>query len=253
MADEPRFAGRSVVITGAGGGIGRACAERFSSEGAAILCADIDGAAAEVTASAIREGGGAAIGRALDVTDPEACCATIADAVAAHGGIDVLVNVAGVGGLTPTPDVSPDEWNHVIGVNLTGTFLMCQAAIRHLEASKGSIVNMASVAGVRAVPYNAAYCASKGGVIMLTKVLAIEFGTAGVRANCLCPSAVDTDFLSTFTMPDDANLDLFVRGSGVIKEILTPEKIAASVAYLASDDASMVTGTTLMMEGGATA
>lgn len=252
MGDD-RFAGRSVVITGAGGAIGRSCAERFANEGASVLCADLDDAAAERSAAAVREGGGEAVAFRVDVTDPDDCQAAIAEAERAHGGVDVLVNVAGVGGLTPTPEVSLDEWNRVIGVNLTGTFLMCQAAIGPLTASKGSIVNMASVAGVRAVPYNAAYCASKGGVIMLTKVLAIEFGTAGVRANCLCPSAVDTNFLSTFTMPDNADANLFVRGSGVIKEMITPEKIAASVAYLASDEASMVTGTAMMMDGGATA
>lgn len=250
---DARFTGKSVVISGAGGGIGRGCAERFAREGARVFCADLDLDAAERTAVIVREQGGDAVAHPLEVTDPEACRATIEAAERTHGGVDVLVNVAGVGGLTPTTDVSLEEWNRVIGVNLTGTFLMCQAAIGALVASKGAIVNMASVAGVRAVPYNAAYCASKGGVIMLTKALAIEFGTAGVRANCLCPSAVDTGFLSTFTMPEHADPNLFVRGSGVIKQMLTPEKIAASVAFLASDDASMVTGTALMMDGGATA
>ena len=122
----------------------------------------------------------------------------------AHGSLDILANIAGVGCFKPTGALTLDEWNRTIAVNLTGTFLMCQHALEPLLASKGTIVNMASVAGLRATPYNAAYCASKGGVVMLTKALAVEFGRRGLRINCVCPSAVDTPFLDNFEWPRTA-------------------------------------------------
>jgi NAD(P)-dependent dehydrogenase (short-subunit alcohol dehydrogenase family) len=190
-----RFDGRVAVVTGAGGGIGRATAERFATEGASVVCADIDGTSAERTAGAIEANGGSAWGTACDVTDPASGSGVIAAARERYGAVHILANVAGVGCFKPTPTLTLDEWNRTLAVNLTGTFLMCQHALDELLASRGTIVNMASVAGLRATPYNAAYCASKGGVVMLTKSLAIEFGRQGVRVNCVCPSAVDTPFL----------------------------------------------------------
>jgi NAD(P)-dependent dehydrogenase (short-subunit alcohol dehydrogenase family) len=158
-----------------------------------------------------------------------------------------------VGRFAPTLDVTLDDWNRTLAVNLTGTFLTCRAALPALVEARGSIVNVASVAGVRAVPYNAAYCASKAGVILLTKSLAVEFGGRGVRANCVCPSSVDTGFLDGFAFTDEMDLTLFARGASVLAGVMDPAVVAAAVAYLASDDAASVTGTTLMLDGGATA
>ena len=245
-----RFAGRVAIVTGAGGGIGRASCERLASEGASVVCADVDAEAAARTAEAI---GDAALAAACDVTDAAACAATVGAAVDGFGRPDVVVNVAGVGGFAPTETLALDVWQRTLAVNLTGTFLMSQAALPALLDGGGAIVNIASVAGVRAVPYNAAYCASKGGVVMLTKSMAVEYGRRGLRVNCICPSAVDTGFLSTFEFPDDADLSLFARGASVLEGRITPDEVAASVAHLASDDARMITGTALVMDGGATA
>jgi NAD(P)-dependent dehydrogenase (short-subunit alcohol dehydrogenase family) len=247
-----RFEGRVALVTGAGGGIGRATALRLVDEGASVVCADIDGAAAIATADGLPADRAAAT--ACDVADPESATAAVRAAVERFGALDILVNVAGVGAMRSTRELSFDEWQRTLHVNLTGTFLMCQAAIEPmLVKGAGSIVNMASVAGLRATPYNAAYCASKGGVVMLTKSLAVEFGRQGIRVNCVCPSMVDTAFLDNMSLPADADMSLFPRAGTIIKRKLSPEEVAGIVAYLASDEAAMVTGSAYVIDGGATA
>jgi NAD(P)-dependent dehydrogenase (short-subunit alcohol dehydrogenase family) len=191
-------------------------------------------------------------GIVCDVTDPVACEAAVAAVLERHGRLDVLVNVAGIGGFRPVSEVSVEEWRRIIDVNLTGTFLLSQSAIPALLETKGTIVNLASVAGLRATPYNAAYCASKGGVIMLTKSMALELASAGVRVNAVCPSAVDTPFLHGFVVPEGAER-LFARTSSPMGRILDPAEVAAAVAYLASDEAATVSGTALVIDGAATA
>ena len=248
-----RFAGRTALVTGAAGGIGTATSRLFAAEEAHVVCVDLDGGAAAATAAGIVTDGGSAIGIECDVTEADACASAMDAALRAHAQLDMLVNVAGVGGFAPTPDVTLDEWNRTLAVNLTGTFLMCQRALPHLVESRGSIVNVASVAGVRAVPYNAAYCASKAGVVMLTKSIAVEYGRRGVRANCVCPSSVDTAFLDSFAFTEEMDMSLFARGSSVLAGAMDPRVVADAIAYLASDAAAMITGSTLMLDGGATA
>jgi NAD(P)-dependent dehydrogenase (short-subunit alcohol dehydrogenase family) len=248
-----RFTGRVALVTGAGGGIGRAVCALLAGAGAAVVGGDVDLARAGATAEQVQATGGVASAIALDVTDPAACTAAVAAAVERHGRLDVLVNVAGTGGLVPTADLTLEQWNATLAVNLTGTFLMCQQALGPLTATRGTIVNIASIAGVRAIPYNAAYCASKAGVILLTKSLAVEFASAGLRVNCVCPSSVDTGFLTSFAFPPAADLSLFQRARSVIDRKMAPEEVATAVAYLASDAAASVTGSALVMDGGATA
>lgn len=247
------FAGRSVLVTGAGGGIGRATVAAFAAAGADVTCADLDAESAAAAAKLAGDDGAVSRAVTTDVTDPESCALAVAAAVHATGHLDVLVNVAGVGQFAPTADVTLEQWQHTLAVNLTGTFLVCQAALPALLASGGNIVNVASVAGVRAVPYNAAYCASKGGVVMLTKSLAVEYGARGVRVNCVCPSSVATNFLDNFEFTDEIDRSLFERGRSVIGGVMEPSTVATAIAYLASDDAHMVTGAAFMMDGGATA
>jgi NAD(P)-dependent dehydrogenase (short-subunit alcohol dehydrogenase family) len=251
--DPSRFAGRVALVAGAGGGIGRACAQRLAAEGAQVVCSDLDGAAAAATATLINTAGGDAFGHHVDITDLLSCQTIMAATLDRYRQLDVLVNAAGVGRFVATEDLSLDDWNRVLQVNLTGVFLMSQQALPLLLEAQGTIVNIASIAGVRAVPYNAAYCASKAGVVMLTKAMAVEYGNAGLRVNCICPSSVDTAFLEGFAFPENADMSLFARGASIIKDKISPAKIAAAVSYLASDDASSITGTAMLMDGGATA
>jgi NAD(P)-dependent dehydrogenase (short-subunit alcohol dehydrogenase family) len=228
-----RLGGRVALVTGAAGGIGRATADAFTAENAVVVGGDLRDAALT-----------------LDVTEPASCRAAVAATLDAHGHLDVLVNIAGTGGFQRTADVTPADWDRTLAVNLTGTFSMCQAALPALLERGGAVVNLASVAGLRATPYNAAYCVSKAGVVMLTKVLAVEYGTQGVRVNCICPTSVDTPFLDSFAIPEDADLQLFGRTGSVIHRKIRPDEVAAAAVYLASDDAAMITGTALVIDGG---
>jgi meso-butanediol dehydrogenase/(S,S)-butanediol dehydrogenase/diacetyl reductase len=233
-----RFDGRVALVSGAASGIGEAVAERLAAEGASVVGADIQPVSGGVV---------------CDVRDESSCAAAVSSVLERHGRLDVLANVAGIGIARAIGDLEPDEWRRVIDVNLTGTFLLSQRALPALLESTGVIVNMASVAGLRATPYNAAYCASKGGVIMLTKSMAIELAKAGVRVNAVCPASVDTPFLRGFEIPEGADLSLFARAASPMGRLIDVAEVAAAVAYLASDEAATVSGTTLVIDGAATA
>ena len=233
-----RFDGKVALVSGAASGIGAAVVERLSAEGATVVGCDIRAMADGLT---------------CDVRDEESCAAAVAAVLQRHGHLDVLANVAGIGLARAIGDLEPDQWREVIDVNLTGTFLLSQSALPALVASTGVIVNMGSVAGLRATPYNAAYCASKGGVIMLTKSMAIELAKAGVRVNAVCPASVDTPFLRGFEIPEGADMSLFARAASPMGRLIEPAEVAAAVAYLASGEAATISGTTLVIDGAATA
>src|ERR1700722_15268897 len=233
-----RFDGRVALVSGAASGIGLAVSDRLEDEGAAVVRSDIHPIAGGIV---------------CDVRDATSCAAAVASVLGDHGRLAILANGAGLGLSRPIQDLDPTEWRDIIEVNLTGTFLLSQSALPALLETKGTIVNMGSVAGMRATPYNAAYCASKGGVIMLTKSMAIELAKAGVRVNAVCPASVDTPFLRGFELPEGADMSLLTRASSPMGRMIDPAEVAAAVAYLASDDAATISGPTLVIDGAATA
>jgi meso-butanediol dehydrogenase/(S,S)-butanediol dehydrogenase/diacetyl reductase len=236
-----RFADKVALVTGAASGIGAATAALFAAEGATVVGLDRQAATT----------GDAAIVR-CDVTDPSSVRAAVAGAVDAHGGIDVVANVAGIAQFGHIEDVSLDEWRRVLDVNLTGPFVVSQAAIPHLKERKGCIVNVASIAGLEGQPYSAAYSASKGGLVLLTKSMAVDLASAGVRVNCVCPGTVDTPLIGDVAtrIPPDADRRLMARLDMLLPGFIAPDQVADAIAYLASNAAAMITGVALVLDGG---
>jgi meso-butanediol dehydrogenase/(S,S)-butanediol dehydrogenase/diacetyl reductase len=240
-------------VTGAASGIGRATAQRLAAEGARVVGADRDAAKLDDTVARIHAAGGEASAHALDVADPAACRAAVADAVSRHGRLDLLANVAGVMSWGHVTDVSEAEWARVLGVNLSGVFFLCQAAIPHLLETKGVIVNVASAAAIKGQAYTAPYCVSKAGVVSLTKCLAVEYAKRGLRAVAICPGGVNTPLNADLRLPEGADRSLFQRLLPLAFPLAEPEEIAAAVAYLASEEARFVNGAVFSIDGGQTA
>ena len=245
-----RYEGKAVVVTGGGSGIGRATAKRIASEGGRILVADRNLDGAEQTAAAIRAAGGDAVAWQCDVSKEEDAKATIAKAVELFGKLDVLASVAGVGRFIRTNDTTLDDWNQMISVNLTGSFLMSREALPHVIKTKGAIVLTSSIAGVKSHPYSAAYCASKGGVVQLCKALAVEYARKNVRINCVAPGGVETPLIASFALPPGGSPMQISRIAPIMDRMATPEEVAAAIAFLGADEASYICGATLVVDGG---
>jgi meso-butanediol dehydrogenase/(S,S)-butanediol dehydrogenase/diacetyl reductase len=247
-----RFENKVAMVTGAGSGIGRATALRLASEGARLAISDINPAGLEETLALLPGAAGVHLAAPLDVSDAGACRAAIADTVAHFGCLHVLCNIAGFAKPQRLAEVSDDDWQRMISVNLSSVFFMCQAAMPHLVATRGAIVNMASSAGLVGQIYNSVYCASKGGVVLLSKALAVEFASSGVRVNAVCPGGVKTPLSAGFKLPENADMNVAGR-LWPLMEAAEPEEIAAAVAYLACDEARFVTGEAFAIDGGQTA
>lgn len=247
-----RLEGKACLVTGAASGIGQGTAIRLAAEGGQVVCTDVNTDGLAKTVATIEEADGTAWAVECNVASEEAVKATIEGAIEKMGKLDVLANVAGVGKFVHSHQESKDNWDKTIAVNLTGTFLTCRYAIEHLLESKGAIVNVASIAGVMAHPYAAAYCASKGGVIMLTKALAMEYGAQGVRINAVCPGGIKTPFLKGFKPLPDGNINLLMRMMAVTGTYGSPAEVAALIAHLASDEARFCTGAVYNVDGGST-
>ncbi|MEJ2531374.1 MAG: SDR family NAD(P)-dependent oxidoreductase [Halioglobus sp.] len=244
-----RFEDRVVLVIGAGGGIGQASAQRMAREGGAVFCVDLNEAAAQATAEAIDAEGGSATARACDISDETAVQACVADCIERYGSLYALVNMAGVLRFDDTEQLSLAAWQKIIDVNLTGTMLLCREALPHLVASGGSIVNAASTAALSGLPCGVAYSASKGGVLALTRSIAVEYAKRGVRANCVCPGEIKTGMTSGVTFPESFDFALMSRITA-LTGARGPEAVAGVIALLASDDGIHITGEDIRVDGG---
>jgi len=233
-----RFEGKRALVTGAAGGVGAATVDLLAAEGATVVGVDLNANGTIL---------------ACDVSDPDSVTTAVAAAADRLGGLDVLVNVAGIDQFRRFEDLDVATWQRHLGVNLTGPMLMSHAALPHLRESRGNIVTIASIAGLRAQPYQAAYCASKGGVILLMKSLALELAEFGIRVNTVCPGGVQTDLPTNAAAEHaDSTLDwgLLMETAGARYGFMPPSDIADAVAYLASDAAASVTGAVLSVDRG---
>lgn len=243
-----RFEGKVALITGAASGIGRATAERLSAEGARVVCTDVQSEVVEETAKRAREAGGDAEPLYCDVGDPASAAEAVRATIERYGELHVLCNIAGIIRFGHTHEFPLAEWNRILAVNLTGTFLMCQEALPHLLATKGCIVNTASTSALAGHAWLAAYSASKGGVLALTRELAIEYGKQGLRVNAVCPGSVSTPMNDGFELPAGADGKLLYRIMP-LDAFRGPETVASSIAFLASEDAAHINGVGLRVDG----
>jgi glucose 1-dehydrogenase len=245
-----RVEGKVALIAGAGGGIGGAGAEALGREGAAVVCADIDPAAAEASAARLRAAGGRAAGIALDVRDRAAVDAAVAAAVHEFGRLDVLLDCAGVSQTAGFLDLDPGEWDRIIAVNLTGMFHLGQAAARQMvrQGQGGSILNVTSQLAEVARPERAAYVASKGGGRSLTHAMALELAPHGIRVNAIAPGPTLTGLTrSSYTDPERRRATIAQIPLGRLGQ---PEDIVGAILFLASDESRWVTGSTVTVDGG---
>ncbi len=248
-----RLGGKRAIVTGAGAGIGEAIAIRLSGEGARVALADLDEQAVERVAGGIE---GKTLVRRTDVTRSDEVEALVQGVVEEWGGLDVMVNNAGIGVAGTTPETSEEDWERLMAVNLKGTFLGMKYAIPAMrDSGGGSIVNISSVAALVGIPDRAAYSATKGGILALTRAAAIDHVEEGVRVNCIAPGTVDTPWIARITAgyddPEEARAKMEARQPH--SRFVTPEEIAAMAAYLASDESASCIGACMVVDGGVTA
>lgn len=242
-----RFVGKVVIVTGAGSGIGQAIAKKFAEEGADIAIPDINVAGAQKTAEAIKAIGRKVLVVETDVTDSQQVQAMIAKTVDTFGQIDILVNNAGINIRKFPNEFTDEEWHRVIDVNLNGVWYFCRYVLDHfLQRGQGNIVNIASIGAFQAAHDRAPYMASKGAVVSLTQALANDLAEKNIRVNAVAPGNTATSMTAA-----QSDLDAMTKFLVPMKRWAKPEEIAAAVAFLASDEASFITGHTLVVDGGA--
>ncbi len=243
-----RFENKVVLVTGAASGMGRSSCLRLASEGAIIYGIDLDDGGLAATAERVGSAGGTMEVAVCDVTSKDQCASAVNGAVGAYGQLDVLANVAGVCRFGHAHTITEDEWNFVLAVNLSGPFFLSQAAIPALIESKGNIVNVASAFGLTGQAYSTAYCASKGGLIQLTKSMAVEYANESVRINAICPGSTNTEMMAGIDFAEDMDWSLIERATNAA--VGEPEDVASAIAYIASDEARMVNGSIFVVDNG---
>ncbi len=251
-----RLADKVAFITGAGSGIGQATALLFAQEGARVCAVDLDPAGAQATAGSITGSGGQALSTVADVSASDHVRRAVDSCLQHFGRIDILVNCAGIGSTQTVVDTPEDLWDRVFAVNVRGTFLCCKAIASHMiEAGGGTIINIASVAGMVGLKNRAAYCASKGAVISLTQAIAVDHVGQHIRCNCICPGTVDSPWVGRLlaAAPDPVAERAALVARQPMGRLGTPQEIARAALYLASDDAAFITGSSLVIDGGLTA
>lgn len=244
------------IVTGAASGIGRATAYRLADEGYEVALVDLDSGGLEETSTTIAAAGGEATPIELNLADEAHVVRAMEQLIARAGAPSVLVNNAGVGIAATVPDTTLAQWNRMLTVNLTGAFLMARAVLPSmLEAGTGNIVNVSSVAGVVGVANRAGYCASKAGLLGLTRALAVDHAAAGIRTNAICPGTVDTEWIGKILSdaPDPEATREKMNHRQLDGRMGTPQEVAAGIAFLVSDDARFVNGSAFMMDGGMSA
>jgi NAD(P)-dependent dehydrogenase (short-subunit alcohol dehydrogenase family) len=250
---SPGFAGKVALVTGAASGVGRATADLLAARGAAVVCVDRRREEVEALAAEIAAAGGEALGVESELRDPASIDAALARSLEWRPRLDVLAHVAGLGLRRRAEDTSLDDWERVIEVNLRAPFLLTRAAIGPLVESGSAVVAVSSLAGLEGWPYSTVYGASKGGLVTMMRSFALELGPRGVRVNVVCPGGVDTPLLDDLDDIPDADPTIAKRGRGLDDTLATPDQVATAICFLASSDASHINGTTLTVDGGATA
>ena len=246
-----RFDNKVVAITGAASGIGAATARRFAAEGARLALCDLQEERLNTFCDSIGSAPQALFSRAVDVAEGEAVEAFVRDAAAALGGLDVLVNNAGIGSFGHVDEITPQAWRRTLAVDLDAVFFGSRAALPYLRETRGCIVNTASISGAFGDPGLVAYNVAKAGVINLTRNMAVDHAHEGVRVNCICPGGVGTAMLKAHTR--DAAIMAEYEKLVPMGRVGSPEEMAAAITFLASPDASYITGHALTVDGGVTA
>lgn len=250
-----RLEGQRAIVTGAGAGIGAAILRAFAGEGARVVAADLSLGSAQRVVDEVTAKGGEAYAIGCNVSSSVSVEAMMNRAVELLGGIDTLVNNAGVGSPGKLLDTTEEDWDRMMDVNVKGTFLVSKQALPHLlDSGRGCIINMGSVAGLVGIRDRTAYCASKGGIISLTRAIAVDYVADGIRCNAICPGTVETPWVDRMvaTYPDPEATRRTMVARQPMGRLGQPDEIARAAVYLASEDAAFVTGTSFVIDGGLT-
>jgi NAD(P)-dependent dehydrogenase (short-subunit alcohol dehydrogenase family) len=244
-----RLENKVVLVTGAGSGIGKASALRIAQEGGQVFGVDLNREALEVTAAEISDSGGEVTVQVCDISDEKSVQDAVQACVKRYGSLYGLVNMAGILRFDDTQMLQTEHWQRVVDINLSGTMYLCREALPHLLETQGSIVNAASTAALSGLPCGLAYSASKGGVLAMTRSIAVEYAKRGVRANCVCPGDINTGMTDNLAFPETMDFDLMPRIMS-LTGAKAPEVVAGVIAMLLSEDGVHITGEDIRVDGG---